>query len=250
MRIRLTCIKCAGEHGDGFVSGTIHFTDAEPRDNHLYQVTCPNGHETYTILQEQKFQILFEIGAHAIADGYYREAVSSFTSALERFYEFYVRVICSKRGIAPNEFDKAWRQVPKQSERQLGAFVFAYLLEKGKCPTLSQQRKVEFRNEVIHKGRIPTRSEAIDYGQAILELILPHIDDLMRNSADALNAAVMQHIVTVGENIPFGREVEADTEPPPVVTLTIGTVLSMRGFPDLGLQLANELTRIEQAKQR
>ena len=49
----------------------------------LLQIKCSRSHETTAILQEQKFEILFDIGAHAILDGYYREAVSSFTSSLE-----------------------------------------------------------------------------------------------------------------------------------------------------------------------
>ena len=36
--------------------------------------SAPLGMRQSTVLQQQKFEVLFEIGAHAILDGYYREA--------------------------------------------------------------------------------------------------------------------------------------------------------------------------------
>ncbi len=71
----------------------------EFRDDGRYEVTCPKGHKSVTILQQQKFEVLFDIGAYAIVDGYYREAVSSFTSSLERFYEFFVKAVLLNKGI-------------------------------------------------------------------------------------------------------------------------------------------------------
>ena len=52
----------------------------EFRDDGRYEITCPKGHSSFTIPQQQKFELLFDIGAYAITDGYYREAISSFTS--------------------------------------------------------------------------------------------------------------------------------------------------------------------------
>src|SRR2546425_10183395 len=91
----------------------------EFRDDGRYQVTCPKGHTGITILQEQKFEILFEIGAYAIADGYYREAVSSFTASLERCHEFFIRALMFESKIDPDVIDSSWRAVSAQSERQL-----------------------------------------------------------------------------------------------------------------------------------
>src|SRR5690606_34252006 len=115
----------------------------------------------------------FDIGAYAIVDGYYREAVSSFTSSLERVYEFFIKVICSSRGIDWNIIQKTWSLVSSQSERQLGAFIFIYLQEMGEKPALLHPDHIKFRNQVIHKGQIPTKQEALEYGQAILDLIRP-----------------------------------------------------------------------------
>lgn len=67
--------------------------------------------------------MLSQIGANAIIDGYYREAVSSFSASLERFYEFSVHVLMRHFGKNSQQFKSAWRPISNQSERQLGAFV-------------------------------------------------------------------------------------------------------------------------------
>jgi len=54
----------------------------EIREDGRYETICPNSHKFIIVLQQLKFEVLFEIGAYAITDGYYREAVSSFTSSL------------------------------------------------------------------------------------------------------------------------------------------------------------------------
>jgi hypothetical protein len=71
----------------------------EFRDDGRYEFTCPEGHTNVSSLQEQKFELLFEIGAFAIRDGYYREAVTSFASSLERFYEFFIKAALYEKGI-------------------------------------------------------------------------------------------------------------------------------------------------------
>jgi len=57
----------------------------ELNDENLYEFVCPKGHRSLTQLQEQKFEILFDIASLALIDGYTKEAVSSYSSSLERF---------------------------------------------------------------------------------------------------------------------------------------------------------------------
>lgn len=71
----------------------------EFRDDGLYKVACPRGHVTVTAIQEQKFEVLFDLGAMALLDGYTREAVSSMAASLECFFEYYVLAISLKHGI-------------------------------------------------------------------------------------------------------------------------------------------------------
>jgi hypothetical protein len=85
-------MQCLQEQG----KPSYIFNLAELQDNGLYYMKCEMGHETVTWLQQEKFETLFELAANAILDGYYRDAISSFSSAMERFYEFYLKVICIK----------------------------------------------------------------------------------------------------------------------------------------------------------
>lgn len=65
-----------------------------PTDNGRYVYTCNQGHTRTSVLQQDRFQLLFQIGIHAIVDGYPREAVADFASSLERFFEFFYRFYC------------------------------------------------------------------------------------------------------------------------------------------------------------
>jgi hypothetical protein len=61
----------------------------ELTEERVVAFTCDAGRENVFTLQKQKFEILFEMGAMALLDGYYREAGASVAVALERFFEFY-----------------------------------------------------------------------------------------------------------------------------------------------------------------
>jgi len=190
MKIPRTCFQCLKED----ISSVKVLGFLEWRDDGRYDVTCPKGHRSVIILEEQLFELLYDIGAFAIQDGYYREAVSSFSSSLERFYDFFVKVICIERNIDEEQYQIAWKQVSKQSERQLGAFIFLYLSEFEKAPNLLSGSKVAFRNEVIHGGKIPTRQEALTFGQAVLELVRPSLIELNDRYSQGMNKVVIRHI--------------------------------------------------------
>jgi len=167
MKLLVSCAECNKEN----LSQGMVMTTAEFNDSGRYEYKCHKGHDVIVIIFEEKFEILFEIGAYAIADGYYREAVSSFTTALERFYEFFIKVICISKGIEWETILDTWKIVSAQSERQLGAFAFVHLIDQGTKPTLLSNSQIELRNKVIHKGYIPDSDQATKYGQAVLNII-------------------------------------------------------------------------------
>lgn len=142
-------------------------------DNGVIEMTCDRKHLTSTIIQQMKFEILSEMAVKAIVDGYYREAVASFTASLERLYEFFVEATCRKEGIKGDVYKNGWKNVASQSERQLGAFVFIHLMETKVVPNILSQNFVKLRNDVIHKGKLPDRKETISFGQAALDCALP-----------------------------------------------------------------------------
>ncbi|WP_418113710.1 hypothetical protein RJD40_00475 [Vibrio scophthalmi] len=190
MKLILPCMACFQELG----KPTFEFATLEFRDDGRYEVCCSRGHKSVTILQQQKFEVLFDIGANAIIDGYYREAISSFTSSMERFYEFCIKVFCVKRKLESDVFVKTWKEVSNQSERQLGAFLFLWASEFGETPELLSSKDAGFRNSVIHKGRIPTRDEALEYGNTILNIIRPKIEQLKLSYSEEISTVTFEHI--------------------------------------------------------
>jgi len=190
MKLPMLCTKCAHEQTKEWKG----FSFVEIRDDGRYEFTCENGHKTITILQQQKFEILFDLGAYAILDGYYREAVSSFTSSLERFYEFYIKVIATKNGIDESTFLSSWKHVSKQSERQLGAFILLYMVAHGSTPPLLSNSNVEFRNDVIHRGKLPSKTEALSYGNDVLNVIRPILRILRKNYKESAMKVVAQYL--------------------------------------------------------
>jgi hypothetical protein len=171
LRLSLTCIH----HPNDIALMCKERVNVEFRDDGCYRFECKNSHKTKSILQNQKFEVLFDIGAHAILDGYYREAVSSFTSSLERFYEFALRTLLEKSSGSDKLFREVWKSISNQSERQLGAYIMLWAANFNQPPCLLSSSDVKFRNSVIHKGKIPTKEEAINYGDSVLKMIVPQM---------------------------------------------------------------------------
>lgn len=206
----------------------------EISDSGYYEFECINGHQSKFIVQEQLFELLFEIGISAIYDGYYREAISSFTSSLERFYEYYVKLMMYKNVVDEKEIEATWKKVSNQSERQLGAFIFLYLAETRTMPTLLSDSNVQFRNTIIHKGKIPTRNQSIEYGQAILDHINPILNDLKINYSEHVMESVFRH----KKNIIASKGI-TNTQ------MAIPTILSLTQPPQNELSLREGLAKYD-----
>ncbi|MBM4867551.1 hypothetical protein HYO49_13480 [Vibrio parahaemolyticus] len=169
MKLNISCFECHRQD----LNSLFDHVEVVLRDDGLYETICPNGHTELTVLSNVKFEVLFEIGAHAILDGYYREAISSFSSSLERFYEFFLKVLMTEKGLEWESILNSWKSVSNQSERQLGAYIIMYTSELGEHPPLLKGKLVNLRNKVIHQGKIPTKDEVMEYGQAVLDVIRP-----------------------------------------------------------------------------
>lgn len=190
MKLQVACTECS----IGKSESEYTIMEVEVRDDGIYEVKCPNGHTDLTFLEHFKFEILFEIGTHAIVDGYYREAISSFSSSLERFYEFVTKVILFESRIDENTINHSWKKVSNQSERQLGAFIILFTSCFGKTPKLMSNPKIAFRNEVIHKGKIPIREEAIEFGQAVLDIVNPILLEIVEGCPNGIEMIKETHL--------------------------------------------------------
>ena len=194
MKIPISCLLCDLPDEDGTSDDTLYLKPVQ--EDGIYTLTCNHGHHTKVVLQDEKCQILFEIALNAIVDGYYREAVASATAALERYYEFFVQTACAYLRVDQAELETAWKAVEKQSERQLGMFMVAHLLLFKKAPEILKDRGdvgVNFRNRVVHKGEIPTESQAIAYCDGVLKLIYASLDLLRASAFEAMCAVARRN---------------------------------------------------------
>lgn len=173
MKLRIYCPICMAE--TGLAPSALY---VEPVNNGHYDVSCPKGHHIVMSIGYHSFQLLFEIGINAIIDGYYREAISSFTASYERFLEFFVKLVSLSQEIKEADLEKCWKNVSNQSERQLGAYIFLYLHTYKRPPEILSTNDVKLRNMVIHKGHIPTKIECLSYGNAVLSLLRNNISEL------------------------------------------------------------------------
>lgn len=186
MRLTFHCIEC-----DEPIQVILKATN-----DGLYPVECLNGHAFNLDLLCHHFNILFENAVNAIVDGYFVEAVSSFTASYERFMELFIRVVNESREVTAEEFTKSWKNVSRLSERQFGAFIFVYLGEFGEDPECLGKKYIELRNKVIHKGYFPSESESIAYGNAVLHFIVPIIRKLYESENH--NAALIRSVNDTG----------------------------------------------------
>jgi hypothetical protein len=209
VKMPLICAECMREN----VSTASFIVAADVQDSNLYFVKCPKGHDSYVILQEQKFELLFAIGACALLDGYYREAVTSFTSSLERFHEFYVWAALLQNGYADSDIEVMWKPLSRQSERQLGAYLALYMIENGTLPPILSSKNVEFRNDVIHRGKIPARAEALAYGECILETIKPALRNAKQKFPDGIQKQIGKHMLTAHKAAKEGSAVATSCMP-------------------------------------
>lgn len=190
----------------------------EFRDDGRYEIKCSFGHVTTTVLQQQKFEVLFDIGVHAILDGYYREAVTSFSSSLERFYEFALRIFLEKASKSDELFQSCRKKVGGRSERELGAFVCLWASNFNAAPELLSDAQVGFRNDVVHKGKIPTRDEAIQYGDSVLSVLRPKLLSIRERFSEEVSKVTVYHLRGCRSDSNNGKNVS---------TMSISTIVSL-----------------------
>lgn len=148
----------------------------------MYRTLCPNGHAIVMVLNNQQHELLFESGLEAFVDGYFRESISSFAAALERLYEFSIRVQLASDGVDAAVVEAMWKCVSSQSERQLGMYIGLRTSKDGNPPALLAPSMTALRNSVIHKGYFPKPEEAYAFGEAIYGLIKSEVHRMCSRS--------------------------------------------------------------------
>lgn len=173
MWLPLSCMECSTEHlksGGALEDYNAEWIPCEISDDGIYRAECRSGHAIRVILQSLKHELLFESGAAAMLLGFRREAVTSYQVALERFFELGIKVFLKAQGVPDKDVDQAWKPIAHQSERQLGAFLQLYLATF-KEPFQNIEDLARLRNQVVHKGYIPTNAEAVAFGRRVYDII-------------------------------------------------------------------------------
>lgn len=180
MKISVFCKECSFEDPSQYY--LLNIQDAQQ-----YEIKCDNGHTSYFINNCSKYETLFEIACNAIIDGYHREAISSFSSSLERFYELFIKSSLYEKGHTKDEVDAFWSPISNQSERQLGAFISVHILTTGSTADILTTTQSAFRNSVIHKGKIPNYAKTVEYGQRISDIIKNALLSARKHFPEGLN---------------------------------------------------------------
>lgn len=216
------CAECQAELGHpNFQSASSAYLN----EDGMLQAKCDKGHKHTSILSNSKHELLSYIAVKALIDGYHREAISSLTSAVERFYEHYIFVIGLANGIEDNELKNSWKLVRNSSERQAGAVAYTSLMEFHRSFVAIPQKQTELRNKVIHKGTIPSRDQVMEYGQAVGQHLKPLFENLL---LDKYTKASMQ----LTNNAMKEKTRMAKTEGFSISTAMIATPFDCSNFQD------------------
>jgi hypothetical protein len=202
-----------------------------------FRVTCPNGHNFVALIQNPRFEVLFEMGASALLDGYFREAIVTFAASLERFYEFHLRVLAQAKGVGADATSQAWSDLGNKSERQRGAYVFAVLMDTGECPELPPRWFDELRNAVVHNGKIATSADATKFGDWVLQAIRVQLRYIRDHKSEAQIRVTVQRMFT---------DAPEDTK---CSTHCIGTLISSAMASQPRTPLEQELVKLRMFRQ-
>jgi len=170
MKAIAACPTCILEQSKDGTQPRFSPVVGELDDNGSIHVTCEHRHYGIVVYNERRYNVLVKSAARAFLDGYTNEVVAVMSSALERAYEFYVRVSCAAKGVNPQAFEATWKVVVSQSERQLGAFQFLHLLDHGHHLSIDQAIP-KTRNKVVHQGHIIREADALGYAEKTFAIV-------------------------------------------------------------------------------
>jgi len=123
MKIRFQCNSCPQINNKANTHVELPITDKL-----YYEFECKQGHFNKVMLRNNKFDLIFESGLHALIDGYSREAATSFSVSLERYYEYVINILLVCNNNLEFELMEKFKKDVKLSERLFGVFCTMYLL--------------------------------------------------------------------------------------------------------------------------
>lgn len=221
MKIKLFCDKCecpVCSEPNKIMVVTPHGKQysIEITDKLLYEFYCEKGHLNRFYITNPKYELLFDMGLCAYFNGFYREAVLDFAASLERFYENCINIFLIERypdqNVCGEKIEQLWKPIKKQSERQYGAFLIAYMMNKGHLPELFPENQTQFRNRVTHQGLFPNKDDVLKYAKAVAKFIIGIYSELTDGfKTDKLNR--LRFLELIQNNNQLTREISENGLP-------------------------------------
>lgn len=206
MRIPAPCVTCFAAEQSRRAAGEkvpIVMRPGRMTDHGYVFVDCDKGHQSCIVYDARRHELLFQSACLALVDHYDREAVSGFAAALERAYEFFVRVVTRTYDVDRAVFLNTWKLVARQSERQFGCFAIIYALDCKQTYAIDN-KQVEFRNNVIHRGAIPETEEVSAFGEYVFNTTRDLQSILLTRHAAAFDAEVKDELAARYASVPKG----------------------------------------------
>lgn len=167
MKITYLCNKCRlEERQDDFTSIEIDedfFTGKE--------IVCKNGHKTFVISETPRFPYLIQDGIEAYNSGFYIESFHALYSGFEAYKKEFTAAYFFKEFNDVKKTKEVLKKIDR-SERLEGAFLVAFTeLSGGKSPLSLSRTSIELRNNIVHKGMIPSSTDCENIGNSIFKII-------------------------------------------------------------------------------
>jgi hypothetical protein len=186
MRTVIACHECGVQQ-----NGPPEIFFADYYDEHTIKTQCPSGHTVIAIVQNPKFETLLETGSDSLILGQTLQACAAFSTARERAFEFATQVLLRKLGVSREQFQAMFKDMANQSERQLGAFLATHLAAT-KSPFTPNKNISTFRNEVIHKGKIPRPENALSFCSIVFDEIHQLGETLRLHCKDQIGQVILE----------------------------------------------------------
>lgn len=192
MDIYLPCFHCAFQYHINDASQLNSNTVAQ-NDANYYCFTCQEGHYNQYILQNHKYDMAFEDGLEYMRNRKYKQAFIEFNTAQEAVLVFALQMLCYANQISIEMLSDAMKDIQSFSERIAGAFLFVYLMVFKKRGQFYSSKHKELRNNVIHKGYIPTEAETIDFTREIHRRIVSLLEEIKSLPNEIANTVFTSH---------------------------------------------------------
>ncbi len=200
MRIVVHCTSCLQTlEQQSTIPQSVSFDTAPAQfiadygDDFVVRGVCPRDHKYIGYLTKERYDVLFESALLSFLMGFELEAVLGFAASLERAQELFTLTSLRATGMEPAVLEKMWKQVNRQSERQLGAFLSQWLTVTKEVFTANNSM-TEFRNSVVHRGHIPLRDDTARYATWITDRLFDIVEVLRRWEDGALKEIRNSHV--------------------------------------------------------